>query len=395
MKHTRNTIMTILILLGILTACAPAVQPAANTVESPTQVVMTEAPQAMPSPTVEIPNPTAASTETVAGITITDALNRQVNLPSAPMRIVITGKALFMLADAAYTFPEALQRVIGLGNAGQGSGNFIKLIDPNYGQKEVLAGDAGAEQVAALKPDLVILKSYLAETVGKPIEQLQIPVVYVDFETPESYVRDLAIFGEVFQDPERAKSIQDYYQNKINEIANVVEKAQKKPRVLLLYYTDKDGKVAFNVPPLEWMQTKMVQLAGGEPAWADANPAKGWTQVTLEQIAAWDADQVYIISYNKNPTDIVKQLKDDAAWKELRAVKENQLYAFAGDLYSWDQPDVRWILGLTWLAGRMHPDLFPNLDIVAEAKTFYKTLYGLDQAYFDQNIRPTFKGDLP
>lgn len=395
MKHISKTILSLLILVGFLSACAPAAQPIATTFANPTQAVSTEAPQALASAPVEISSPTVITTETTASITITDALNRQVVLPGAPQRIVITGKALFMLADAAYLFPEALQRLVGLGNAGQGTGNFIKLIDPNYDQKAVLAGDAGAEQVAALKPDLVILKSYLAETVGKPIEQLQIPVVYVDFETPQQYVRDLAIFGEVFQNPDREKTIQDYYQNKINEIANVVAKASNKPRVLLLYYTDKDGKVAFNVPPLEWIQTQMVKMAGGEPAWADANPAKGWTQVTLEQIAAWDADQVYIISYAKNPADIVKQLKDDAAWKELRAVKENHLYAFAGDLYSWDQPDVRWILGLTWLSGKMQPDLFPNLDIVGEAQTFYQTLYGLDKAFFDQNIRPSFKGDLP
>ncbi len=395
MKHTHNLILSFLIILGFLVACTPAAQPSPTVPVSPTQVEATVTPPVVESTTIASPSPAVTATEAPAGITIKDALGRQVTLASAPQRIVITGKALFMLADAAYAFPEALQRVVGLGNAGQGSGNFIKLIDPNYDQKAVLAGDAGAEQVAALKPDLVILKSYLAEKVGKPIEQLNIPVVYVDFETPEQYVRDLAIFGEVFQDPDRAKTLQDYYQSKIQQVTNAVEKATTKPRVLLLYYSDKDGKVAFNVPPLEWIQTQMVKMAGGEPVWAEANPAKGWTQVTLEQIAAWDADQIYIISYFKNPSEVVKQLKDDAAWKAIRAVKENHLYAFAGDLYSWDQPDVRWILGLTWLAGHIHPELFPQLDIVAEAQNFYQTLYGVDQAFFDKNILPAFKGDLP
>jgi len=32
---------------------------------------------------------------------------------------------------------------------------------------------------------------------------------------------------------------------------------------------------------------------------------------------------------------------------------------------------------------------------VGEAQRFYQSLYGLDQAFFDQHIRPTFKGDLP
>lgn len=64
-----------------------------------------------------------------------------------------------------------------------------------------------------------------------------------------------------------------------------------KPRVLILDYSDKDGNVAFNAPRMSWIQTQMVEMAGGDPIWADTNPSKGWTQVMLEQIAAWDADQ--------------------------------------------------------------------------------------------------------
>ena len=393
----RKRILFLIVLFAlILSACAAPTPTAMPTENQPTAVPPTTEAPATEMPTEAIVAPTEVVTEPASGITITDALGRQVQLPSAPQRIVITGKALFMLADAAYAFPEAKDRIIGLGDTGQGSGNFIKLIDPNYAQKSVLVGDAtGAEQVAALKPDLVILKSYLADSVGKPIEELKIPVIYVDFETPEQYVRDLNIFGQVFQNPEQAKVLQDYYQSKIQEISSTTEKATSKPRVLLLYYSDKEGKVAFNVPPLEWIQTSMVKTAGGEVTWAEANPVKGWTTVTLEQVAAWDADQIYVIAYTKNPSDIVKELKSDPAWQALRAVKDNHLYAFAGDLYSWDEADVRWILGLTWLAGRIHPELFPNLDIVAEAQTFYNTLYGLDQTFFEQNIKPTFKGDLP
>jgi iron complex transport system substrate-binding protein len=299
-----------------------------------------------------------------------------------------------MITDTAYLFPEAAERIVGLGNAGQGTSNFISLIDPNYAQKATLASDAGAEQIAALHPDLVILKSYLAETVGAPIEAIGIPVIYVDFETPEQYARDLAILGKVFSNESRATDVASFYQNRMDNILQTVSAAPK-PRVLLLYYNDKDGNVAFNVPPMSWMQTKMVQMAGGDPVWADANPGNGWAQVTLEQIAAWDADQVFIVAYSNNSSDVVASLKADPNWQALRAVQDGHIYAFPADLYSWDQPDPRWILGLTWLAARLHPELFPGLDITAEARTFYQTLYGLDAAFFEQNIRPTFKGDLP
>ncbi len=346
-------------------------------------------PQTPPPPT-EVP-----ATGIPAPIVITDALGRIVSLPAAPQRIVITGKGLFMIADAAYLFPEAADRIVGLGNAGQGTSNFISLIDPDYVQKAILEDNAGAEQVAALQPDLVILKSYLAETVGAPIEALGIPIIYVDFETPEQYPRDIAILGQVFQNEARAAEVAAYYHSNVEEIQQAVSGVEARPRVLMLYYSDRNGNVAFNVPPLIWMQTQIVETAGGDPVWADANPGNGWTQIALEQIASWDAGQIFIIAYNRNPSEVVAGLRADPNWQALRAMQDKQLYAFPADLYSWDQPDTRWILGLTWLAGRLHPELFPGLDITAEARTFYQTLYDLDADFFNQNILPTFKGDLP
>jgi iron complex transport system substrate-binding protein len=71
------------------------------------------------------------------------------------------------------------------------------------------------------------------------------------------------------------------------------------------------------------------------------------------------------------------------------------MFGFASDLYSWDQPDTRWGLGLLWLASKIHPDLFPDLDMQHEAQVFYQELYGMDEAAFLKDILPTFAGDLP
>jgi iron complex transport system substrate-binding protein len=257
-----------------------------------------------------------------------------------------------------------------VGNTTQGDINFISLIDQDFPDKLLLEQSAGAEQIASVHPDLVILKSSLAETLGQPLEAVGIPVVFVDFETPEQYARDLHILGQIFQNEARAQELTAYYQDHIDQIKEKLEGITEKPRTLLLYYKESDGTAAFNVPPLNWMQTRLVEMAGGDPVWGSANPGKGWTKVSLEQIAAWDADQILIISYSKAPSTVVAALQADPQWQSLRAVKENHLAAFPGDLYSWDQPDVRWILGLSWLAERLHPDRFPDLDMAAQGPRF-------------------------
>ena len=345
------------------------------------------------SVTPEAPAAPAAAAQ--PEITVVDALGRTVVFSQPPAGIVIIGRGMTLTLDAAYMFPQASARVVAMGNSNQGNGNFISLIDPDFGQKMILETDAGAEQIAAADPDLVILKSYLAEAVGKSLEALHIPVVYVDFETPEQYTRDLDILGKVFQDEARAQELADYYSAKLAAIQSALDEINARPKVLMLYHSQKDGTVAFNVPPETWIQTRMVQLAGGVPVWVSANLTNGWNVVSLEQIAAWDADQIYIISYQDNSAEIAAALKSDPQWQALRAVKEGYLYGFPADFYSWDQSDSRWILGLSWLAAHLHPESFPQYDVLAEVQQFYLQMYGLNANFVAANIQPAFRGDLP
>ena len=331
------------------------------------------------------------------GFTITDGAGREVTLDKTPERIVVAGRASALIIDAVYAFPQASERVVAMSKTSQTGITFGTLMDPKYAEKAIYPTDVGPEQIAEAKPDLVITKSSNAEKLGGPLDALGIKVVYVDFETPETYRRDLANLGKVFGDDKRAQALVKFYDDKLAEVAKGVKnlKDEDKPRTLLLYYSDKDGEVAFNVPPLNWIQTILVTNAGGNPVWADAQPGSGWTKVSLEQIAAWDADMIFVIAYTKSSSEVVEMLKANAEWAEIRAVKEGKLYGFATDFYSWDQPDTRWILGQLWLATKLHPDLFSKLNIETEAKSFYQELYSIDETAFTNDIRPMFSGDLP
>ena len=344
-----------------------------------------------------IPFSGLAAQEATGPIVVTDALGREVTLDQAPQRIVITGKALFMVADAVYLFPEASSRIVAIGRTAQMELDFIPAIDSAYEDKTVLDGQAGAEQIAASQPDLVLLKSIGAETLGAPLEALGIPVVYVDFETPEQYVRDLTTLGQVFQNEARAEELIAFFQERTERITEPVAALDEdqKPSVLLLYYSDKDGVIAFNVPPTSFIQTWTALAAGGAPVWLDAELGNGWTKVSLEQIAAWDPDQIYIVAYFRPVAEVIAELEADPQWQALSALESGNLYGFPGDYYSWDQPDPRWILGLDWLAKMIQPELFADLDLHAEIHGFYADLYGMDDHAYAEIVEPYLTTDLP
>ncbi|WP_299025212.1 ABC transporter substrate-binding protein [uncultured Thermanaerothrix sp.] len=355
-----------------------------------------------PSPVVTTrlePTATQVPTASPTPVTITfiDALGREVTLSQPPQRVVIAGRATALLADAAFLFPEAKDKVVALSSTSQSAeGDFLVLVDPNLPKKIAFETNVGAEQVVTAQPDLVIMKTYMAEPLGKPLETLGIPVVYLSLETPEEYQRDLRILGQIFQNPQRAEEMANFFAEQVSGITQPLQglTPEQRPRTLLLYYSDRDGQVAFNVAPKTWIQTIVTELAGGRPVWTDIELGSGWTRVNLEQIAAWDADVIAILAYTADPEAVVARLKEDPQWQAMRAVREGRLYAFPKDFYSWDQPDVRWVLGLRWLAWRLHPEAYPGLDMKAETQAFFERLYGIDAATFESRILPILKGDL-
>lgn len=330
-----------------------------------------------------------------AELTVTDALDRPVSFAEPPQRVVIAGRATPLILDSFYMFPEASQALTGLELRSQSAEGFLTVIDQNYGSKTALEMNSGPEQIAPLQPDVVLLKSFMAEQLGSPLEQLGIPVVYVDLETPDQYTRDITTMGQLLGNPGRAQEILNFYQQRVDQVEQAMAglDENQKPRVLLLQHSDRGGEIAFNVPPATWLQTTITEIAGGTPVWIEAAEQGGWTVVNLEQIAAWNPDQIYIVSYFADPAEVVAQLKADPTWQELQAVQNNQIYGFPADFVSWDQPDPRWILGLQWLATRIQPERAAGIDMRQAVNEFYSQMYGLDQATIDAQVTPQIKGD--
>ena len=88
MKHRTLTFALLTALSLTLIACAAPIPAPLSTRADTTSVAVT-------SPTPQ------------AGVTVVDALGREVTLPALPQRIVLIGCALFMIADAIYIFSEA------------------------------------------------------------------------------------------------------------------------------------------------------------------------------------------------------------------------------------------------------------------------------------------------
>ncbi|WP_319478213.1 ABC transporter substrate-binding protein [Marispirochaeta aestuarii] len=325
-------------------------------------------------------------------IVVQDALGRSVELPEAPRRIVTAGKAVIMIVDALYLFPGASERVAAVGFTDQGMGDFFPVLDEKADEKARLQKNVGPEEILAQNPDLVLLKSYLRDSLGKPIETAGVPVVYLDLETPEQFERDLRIIGTLLDDQARAEELISMFNRQAADIRQQV-KNRPRPKVALFSVNSGSSGYSFSVAPQGWIQTVQVRLAGGDPVWTEAAGKPGWNQVGFEQIARWDPEVMIFLSFRGSTDTVLDEIQNDPLWTGLQAVRNGRVYSMPADFYSWGQPDPRWILGTRWIARVLHPEAF-DTPFEGEAAAFFRDFYGIGEARFRRDMLPRITGDL-
>jgi hypothetical protein len=170
--------------------------------------------------TSKTPSAPAASAAAAAPvgepIELTDAAGRTVKLPGAPQRIAVVGRGPHMALHLLYMFPEGRQRLVGMEKRSATASDFLTAMDPNFSKLPALDANPNAEQVATLKPDLVIMKGIVVDKLAETLAQANIPVMYVNLETPDEFFRDLANLGTVLANPQRAEEIAKFYQSRLD-----------------------------------------------------------------------------------------------------------------------------------------------------------------------------------
>ncbi|MDY0289833.1 MAG: ABC transporter substrate-binding protein [Sphaerochaeta sp.] len=317
----------------------------------------------------------------------TDANGRTLLLTEKPTSIMVAGKAAVMPANALFLFPEVETMALQLSKTDQGLGDFFSLLRPSLDENPRFAQNASVEEIASKNPQLVLLKATHYDSIAKKLDQLGVPNFTMNLESYEDWKAEIVELGKLLKNPGRAQEILSLYEGRLKEITDAVSSIpeDKKTRVLLLQGLNSDNANSFKVAPDSWMQTWMVDQVGANAVWKGANIASsGWSTVSFEQIAAWDPQVIYIVSY-KTPTDsFLEEIYSSSLWAGLKAVQANQVKAAPADVMSYLQPVSSWILGAEWMAQDLYPQFFSEMQMEEQVRSFYKEMYSItDKAKLD------------
>lgn len=205
--------------------------------------------------------------------------------------------------------------------------------------------------------------------------QTDIPTVLVDgsFENISEAYRFL---GDILGVEKRAEELASYMEDVYANVTSAVSKVPESERVSLYYA---EGPMGLQSEPSGSQHALAFDVAGARNV-VDVPEVEGMgmSNVSLEQILAWDPD--VIIAWSEAARGGADNIiRERAEWSTLKAVKNGRVYTMPNVPFAWcDRPSAcNRYLGMQWVANMLYPDAY-DVDMVEVAKDFYSRCYWID-----------------
>ncbi len=297
-------------------------------------------------------------------ITVYDGLGREITLDKPVERLIVA----YGLAEKMVYALGAQDSLVAVSSSNL-TNNFFITLKPDIADLPVLSGQGGVnvEEVISLDPDLILVPGFNKELVDN-LEAKGINVFGVVAEDLDLLEETMTQLGKAFGQEEKAQQFVEYYDDTIREIqektANLNE--EERPMVYL------SGSSFLSTCSQGIYQDDLINLAGGRNAAGDIKGGK--IDISPEQLIEWNPDIILAAQYTTEVN--IEEIFADNRWLGIEAVINDQVFWFPSNLTPWDYPSPESILGIKWLAQKLHPEKFEDVDMVVEANHFYEIFYG-------------------
>lgn len=244
---------------------------------------------------------------------------------------------------------------------------------PALGRLTGKGNTANVEAVLGSRPDLIVDVGSTAPTYVSLADRVQaqtgIPYILLDGSldrAAETYAR----LGDLLGAPARAAELGARAEAMIAEVKGRVAAIppDRRPRV---YYAR--GPRGLETGVAGSISAEILDLAGARNV-AEGGGTTGLTTVSPEQVLAWDPDVIVTLD-----PGFARSVRTDPLWSHLRAVRAGRVHQTPRLPFGWfdSPPGINRLIGLRWLAGLLHPDLFPE-PLEPVVRDFYRTFYHVD-----------------
>ena len=328
----------------------------------------------------------ASDTEETAGgtHTVVDHNGNEVEVPDDARRIVVCD--IYPLPSVLTVFFDSADKIVGMAPPSMTAAAngllgelYPEVLDAQTGFID--GSDLNMEELLKLEPDIVFY-SASNPAQGEQLANAGLAAVAVSvnkwqYNCIETLNNWIALLGEIFPENEKTQIVEDYsnrvYDMVRERVANIPD--EEKERVFVLFqYNDTtlltSGKQFFG----QWWADAIGAVNVAEELEKDNSVA-----VNMEQIYAWNPSLIFITNFNTyGPEDLYNNTVEGYDWSPLDAIVNQRVYKMPLGMYRSYTPGADTPVTLLWMAKTAYPDLFEDIDIIQEAKTYYKDVFGID-----------------
>jgi iron complex transport system substrate-binding protein len=259
-----------------------------------------------------------------------------------------------------------------------------KVYPPIDGVPELFrnGGAVNMEDLLKLKPDVVSTLDNGATL--RPFQTVSLPAIYMGFNTFPQLTQSITVAGNVYGGAAvtRAADYNKYFSAKyalVQDRLATLTPSQRPSVVHIASYPPLiiDGRMS--------IIDQWITLAGGTDLASSLPGAGTHAAVTMEQMLSWNPDIIIVETPGGDQglaadtaQSVVVQLEKEPLWRNPSAVTNNRVLFNPQGLYPRDRFGPEEALQIQWAASVIHPEVFGNLDLRAEARTFYHTYFNYD-----------------
>jgi len=230
---------------------------------------------------------------------------------------------------------------------------FTVVADSNAGSKW------DVEAIIANNPDLIVCSMGMTgyETIGATAEAAGIPVIAIQYDHVQDYLKWFKVFCNLTGHPELWENVANATAEKIIDVVSKVPSDVEQTKVLILGVVS--GKLrAYGT---EAAAGTILQELGGYNV-ADTDPANSFESVDidLEQVYAMEPDMILInprVSNAETEKQLNEVVGDNPVWDALDAVKNDNVHYLEKGLFH-NKPNHRYQEAYLLMGQLLYPDTF-------------------------------------
>lgn len=326
------------------------------------------------------------------GRLVVDHTGMEIEVPDKIHRIVVS--SIWPLPSVCALFEGGAKALVGMHPYSMVAteNSMLPKVAPdilNASTDFVQGDDLNVEALLRLKPDVVfygaIARDEYEKLNGAGLKAIGFSATDWDFDSLATFENWVRLLGRILNQEEKAKEIVDYGRKTYEEVESALSEVKdgKKPKILILF-TYANGVMTTSAG--HHFGQYWIDSTGGTNV---AGALKGTPFIDMDQIYQWDPDMIYITNFTPcQPENLFKNDIEGNDWSRVRAVRDGKVYKFPLGMYRWFAPTSDTPLVLKWMAQKNHPELFANLDMEEEVRTYYQRFYHLDLS--DQDISQIF-----